>query len=489
MGPRQENYVERPLVKTKIIATVGPACRQLDELRELAIAGADLFRLNFAHGEHSQISEVVASIRAVSEELGRPIAILGDLAGPKIRLGNLPDEGLYCPEGGRFEFVREPDPDDPSRLTCTYPDLIDDLHPDDRILLADGTVSMRVIEKPRSGDRLVCRVEQPGLIRTRQGINLPGIELSTPSLTDKDLTDLRWAVEHHLDFVGLSFVRRADDIRTLRAAIDDLSPSFLPQIIAKIEKMEAVTDLEQILEQADAVMVARGDLGVEIDIARVPVLQKRIIRMCNEHRIPVITATQMLDSMQTNELPTRAEVSDVANAVLDGSDAVMLSGETAIGKYPVQSVAMMSRIAHDVERLVQPRKHSDVHTRSSSRARVVTEAVTLGAAAAAENLGADLIVVATHSGRTAMAVSKQRSPVPVLALTDCSETARRMCLYWGITSLETVAVEQTPEKLLEFVIDWGRREQILRPGSRIVLVGSSDWSVAGHNLMLVHALP
>ena len=236
-------------------------------------------------------------------------------------------------------------------------------------------------------------------------------------------------------------------------------------------------------------MVARGDLGVEVDLARVPVLQKRIIRLCNQHRIPVITATQMLDSMQTSEFPTRAEASDVANAVLDGSDAVMLSGETAIGAHPLKAVAMMSQIASETERLMTPNQLDDTESRPHTRAKLVTEATTLGAGVAAEHLEADLIVVATHSGLTAMAVSKQRNRVPILALSDNPESARRMCLYWGVSPMETSVVQESPHDIIQFVVKWGKREGILSSGSRMVIVASTDWSTQGHDLMLIHAIP
>ncbi|MBW3540240.1 MAG: pyruvate kinase, partial [Planctomycetes bacterium] len=402
MDLRQHRYTEKPLVKTKIVATVGPSCASPDKLRELIQAGVDLFRLNFAHGQHEWLAEVVRDIRNVSEELERPIGILGDLSGPKIRLGELPEEGVHCHVGEHFQFVSDAgDSDGKTKLTSTYEDLVDDLRPGDRVLLADGTVAMRVIGRHEHEGRVVCVVEQPGIIRSRQGINLPGVHLSTPALTDKDLDDLAWAVEHAVDYVGLSFVRSAADIRLLRAAIAERGARNPPHIVAKIEKMEAISELDDILEETDAVMVARGDLGVEVDIARVPALQKRIIRLCNQHRIPVITATQMLDSMQENELPTRAEASDVANAVLDGSDAVMLSGETAIGKYPTEAVAMMSRIALEAERLVRSTPQGDFDSLPHTRATLVTEAVTLGAGAAAEHLSADLIAIATHTGKTA----------------------------------------------------------------------------------------
>jgi pyruvate kinase len=480
----QQRHIETRLVKSKIIATVGPACADKQMLRDLVKAGVDLFRLNFAHGAHEWLAVVVKHVREISAELERPVALLGDLSGPKIRLGKLPDEGIHLDMGQQCEFVREAVHGEPLKFTCTYPQLINDVSIGDRVLLADGTVALRVIDK--SHDSVKCQVEQPGLLRSKQGVNLPGTVLTTPSLTDKDRNDLAWAIEHELDFVGLSFVRSADDIKLLRSVIDASGTRTPPQIIAKIEKREAIDDLERILDLTDGVMVARGDLGVEIDITRVPVLQKHIIRMCNEHRIPVITATQMLDSMQANELPTRAEASDVANAILDGSDAVMLSGETAIGKHPVKVVSMMSRIAQEAEVLVTSNKLVDHQSNLHTRALVVTEAVTLGASTAAEHLHADLIAVTTHSGRTAMAVSKQRSPVPILALTDRDDTYRRMCLYWGVTSVLTDKVDQSPDELLRFVIEWGRKVGVLNSGSRVVLVGSTDWHEPGHDLMVVH---
>lgn len=489
MDLRHRRYTEKPLVKTKIIATVGPACWQRERLADLIVAGADLFRLNFAHGDYDTLSRVLADIRAVSKELKRPIGILGDLSGPKIRLGQLPDEGIYCEMGQQFQFIRGEEFSHANQLTCTYDKLIDDLRNGDRVLLADGTVSMRVVGKNEQEGRVICTVDGPGLIRSKQGINLPGVSLSTPCLTEKDLADLDWAVKNEIDYVGLSFVRRADDVRQLRNEIKARNAKHPPHIVAKIEKMEAIAELDEILDLTDAVMVARGDLGVEVDIERVPTLQKRIIKLCNQHRIPVITATQMLDSMQDNERPTRAEASDVANAVMDGSDAVMLSGETAIGKYPVDAVAMMSRIALEAERLVQPNRNADTDSQPNTRATLVTEAVTLGAGAAAERLGADLIVIATHSGKTAMALSKQRGQVPILALTDRPEAARRMCLYWGITPLETAAVQKMPHELMDYVVEWGQREKVVERGSRIVLVTATDWTVRGKNMMLVHALP
>lgn len=488
--PWRASSGERPArVKTKIVATVGPASDSPEMLRELICAGVDLFRFNFAHGAYEWLEGVAALIRRISAEMRRPIGILGDLSGPKIRLGELPGGLVECVEGERFEFGDEKDPEFPRRLTCSYEKLIDELRVGDRVLLADGTVEMRVVEKHEQERRVVCVVVQPGEIRSRQGLNLPGVALSIPSLTEKDLADLAWCVRNGLDYVGLSFVRSADDVRLLQQSIEALRPAMAPQIVAKIEKMEAVQDLERILELADAVMVARGDLGVEVDIARVPTLQKRIIAACNRHRIPVITATQMLDSMERNSRPTRAEASDVVNAVLDGSDAVMLSGETAIGKHAIKAVSVMSRLAFEAEQLIQPRLDSDPSTGARSRALAVTEAVTHGAGKTAELLGADLIVVATQGGKTALAVSKQRSRVPIVGLSDRPEIARRMCLYWGVTPLLTDRVQTAPQELLDIVVEWGRQEELLKSGSKLVLVANSTGSVQGHDLLLVHSVP
>ncbi len=487
MASDHREQAERPLVKPKIVATVGPASDSPECIGRLIAAGVDVFRLNFAHGTAAWRVRVLKTIREQADAQERPIAVLGDLSGPKIRLGQLPEQGLFCSLGARFTFVRQADPDDPTRLTSTYDRLIDDLVVGDRVLLADGTVAMRVVEK--NEHEAVCRVEQAGSIRSRQGINLPGVALSVTSPTAADLEDLQWALEHNLDFVGLSFVRSADEIRTLRRAIETHAPSTPPWIVAKIEKSEAIENLDEILIESDAVMVARGDLGVEMDIAQVPVLQKRIIRACNRRRVPVITATQMLESMQSSPFPTRAEASDVANAVFDGTDALMLSGETAVGGYPVESVAMMSRIAREAEQFLERNAETEDLSGFRRRALEVTEAVARGAAATAVRLGADLIAVCTHSGRTALAMSNVRSPVPILALSDRPETARRMCLFWGVTPMYRERIDYTAEGLSEFVAQWGQRTKTLRSGSRVVLLYSSDWSAAGHDAMLVHVVP
>jgi pyruvate kinase len=476
-------------VKTKIIATVGPACASFEMLNDLVRAGVDVFRLNFAHGTHEWLDVVVGHIRKVSAETGRPIGILGDLSGPKIRLGELVGGELNCVHGQSIEFVRQAEPNQPTQLTCTYDALIDDLRVGNQILMADGAVTLQVTEKPETNDRVICKVVQPGIIRNRQGINLPGATLSTPSLTPKDREDLVWALKTKIDFLGLSFVRQAEDIEDLRRAIAAENAEHVPQIVAKIEKIEAVNDLERILDTTDMVMVARGDLGVEVDIARVPGLQKRIIRLCNQRRIPVITATQMLDSMQKNSRPTRAEASDVANAVLDGSDAIMLSGETAAGDFPLEAVSMMNRLAHEAERLRVSQPAPDVNlTAIRSRALEVTEAVTHGAGIVAEMLEANLIVVATRTGKTALSISNQRLKTPILGISQSLETARKMALYWGVTPQVADLDQYTLQQILEYVVQWGTQEGVLNPGSRVVLIASSNWAAKGHDQLMVHTV-
>lgn len=481
------DYREPLLTRTKIVATIGPACSGPQELRALLAAGVDVIRLNFAHGSLEEKAEILARARRCAAELGQPLGVLGDLSGPKIRLGPLPPEGLFLSAGEQAAFVPEGRQQSPHDLTTSYPGLIDDLRVDDRVLLADGMVALRVVDK--APDRITCRVEQPGRILSRQGVNLPGSRLRIASLTEQDRADLRWALEHQLDFIGLSFVRSAADVRELRELIEAARPPRSPWIVAKIEKPEAVDDLEAILSETDAVMVARGDLGVEVDIVHVPVLQKRIIAACNRRRVPVITATQMLESMQTNELPTRAEATDVANAVLDGTDAVMLSGETAVGRHPVRVVATMSRIAREAEGLLESRKHLPLGLSSRNSATQTTIAVTLGAVHAAEQLRAKLLVLLTQSGATAMAVSELRPRVALLALTDDPRTAARLTLAWGVHGLVTDVYRKAPAEAAEFVEQWGRRRGLLQSGDQFIIVGTTDWTRAGKDLMLVCDVP
>lgn len=495
-----ESHVE-PVgkVRTKIVATVGPASRDPAMLRRLAEAGVDVFRLNFSHASHEEHSETYQAIRQVREELGREIAILQDLCGPKIRLGAIAGDVVSCELDAEFTLASDPeDPNDPHQLTSTHKTLPDDLEVGQSVLFADGTVAMQVLEQRPGWVRM--KVTLPGRIRSNQGINVPGAALSVSALTEKDLNDLNWTIDHPVSYIGLSFVRHAADVTRLRSELDQRG--IRARIIAKIEKPQAVANLESIVAEVDAVMVARGDLGVEIDVARVPAVQKRIIEVCHQARVPVITATQMLNSMESSSRPTRAEASDVFNAVLDGTDAVMLSGESAIGRYPVEAVTIMSQIAHEAESLIFSRPRGDCPTSwaplgwsgtlesvgpvaRAGHVRPITEAVVEAASLVAHRLRAPLLAVATHSGRTALALSKLRNATHTLAMTDNPEVAQAMALYWGVSPLLIPELFDTGQ-ILGFADEWSRRHDLIDSGDRVVVVRDLMANDSSHNAILVH---
>jgi pyruvate kinase len=485
------------------VATVGPACDKHEQLAELLSAGVDVFRLNMAHGSQQEQQARLEAIHGAAQQAGRPVGVLADLAGPKIRLGELPGGQLLCHAGQRVRFVRRPEThnaatggrapethkaatggragETPPELTTTYEPLLDELAAGDRIMLADGTVSLVVEEVSR--DWAQCRVVQPGLIRSRQGVNLPGVKLSVPALGPVDRENAVWAAANELDFVGLSFVRAAEEIRQLQ----DLLKSHGSQahVIAKIEKPEAIEHLEEIVAAADGVMVARGDLGVEIDIAQVAVVQKQIIGVCHRFRKPVICATQMLDSMQHARIPTRAEVADVSNAILDGADACMLSGETAIGEYPREAVEMMERIALATEPLCRQRPPLSGPDLATPGVNQITETTVYAAGRMAEHLGAKLLVVATASGATALSMAKNHHFVPTAGVSDSPGVLRRMCLYWGVIPLAGAPTGDS-SALLKYVTDWGRSAGLLVSGDRIVLIAGTGLAVTRHNMIVVH---
>jgi pyruvate kinase len=455
-------------IRTKIVATIGPASRSPETLRRLIQAGVDVVRLNFSHGTHEEHTETVARVGAIGAELGRHIAILQDLAGPKMRVGSIPGDEVWCGPDEEFVLVRERTSDDPHELTCTYRDLPGDLAPGEAVLFADGTVAMTVVEATRERARL--RVTMAGTLRSRQGLNLPGSNLGVESPTPKDLTDLDWTARHADDvqFVGLSFVRSEADVVRLRREL--VARKCSAHVVVKIEKPQAVEHFDEIVAAADAVMVARGDLGVEIDVARVPAVQKRIIARCNEVHRPVITATQMLTSMEHGKRPTRAEASDVFNAVLDGTDAVMLSGETAAGDYPVEAVATMRTICHEAERH-QPVAGWAPGPRASLSGFIdpVTEAAVDAAHLLAARLSAPLIAVVTESGRTALALSNRRPSATILALTGTDQLARTLALCWGVTPL-VVPRGSSQEQDLARGVDWAKARGLVRPGQHVVLL-------------------
>jgi pyruvate kinase len=491
-------------VRTKIVATIGPASTDPQIMRQMVDAGVDVFRLNFSHGTHEDHTAAFETIRRIAAETENQLAVLQDLCGPKIRLGEIVGGVVDCKHDEEFVLVIERvKKDDPHYLTSTYLNLADDLEVGQSVLFADGTVAMDVVARGPGWARL--KVTQPGHIRSNQGINVPRAGLSVAALTDKDLADLEWTATHEVDYVGLSFVRKAEDIALLRRELQRRGSGA--RIIAKIEKPQAVTNLDAIVAEADAVMVARGDLGVELDVVRVPAIQKQIIDACHRARVPVITATQMLNSMESNSRPTRAEASDVFNAVLDGTDAVMLSGETAIGQYPVEAVAMMSQIASEAETLLFSELrtgapwtwsvvnwpgaagpgHGPAENHSVARAgrvQPITESVVEAASLISRRLNASLLLVATSSGRTALVLSKHRNPAPTLAVANDTRTARAMALFWGVTPLLRPDVGSR-EELRAFVLDWSRQKGLITPGDRIVGIRGSWSDDPTHNEIVV----
>ena len=482
----------RGRARTKIVATVGPASNDPEMLRKLIVAGVDVFRLNMAHGSTDMQQENVDKIRRISDELGQPTAILVDLAGPKFRLGQVAEEPLFCEKDQEFFFVEGDESHAPNELTSSYKPLVKDLRVGEHVLLADGTVGMEVVEK--LSDRVRVKVVQQGPIRSRQGINLPDSKLSVPAISMADHQNAEWAAKAGVDFVSLSFVRKPDEVYALRDIL--ASNGSEAKVIAKIEKREAIERLDEIVDAADGVMVARGDLGVEIDVAQMPVEQKRIIATCHRHEKPVIIATQMLDSMHDALRPKRAEVTDVANAILDGGDACMLSGETAIGSYPLETVQMMNRIALATEASMADRPPRDADAVPvGKRLHEVTAAVVQGAGAMAHSLRAKLVVAASFSGRTAMALSQQRSFVPTIGVSSSEKTLRKMCLYWGVTPLRGAPATDT-KGLIRYMDKWACEHGFAKKGDRIVIVGGSHLTggseettamTAGvHDIVIVH---
>jgi pyruvate kinase len=429
----------------KILATVGPASRESAMLEALIAAGVDGFRVNFSHGTHDEHRDVVTRIRAASAAQKKIVSILGDLSGPKIRCGTFASGPVTLTEAQRFTLTTRTVPGDHHEVWCTYP-LARDLHPGDTVLLDDGLLRFRVSEV--SGDDVVCVVEVGGVLSDRKGINVPGAKLSVPALTPKDHLDAKLAAELGVDYLALSFVRTPNDLDEARALIGAGVP-----LIAKIEKPEAVENLVAIIDRCEGIMVARGDLGVELGSEKVPMVQKRAIRLANDRNKLVITATQMLDSMIRSPRPTRAEAADVANAVLDTTDVVMLSGETASGRYPIEAVRMMDSIAREVE-------GSDLYHASNTRSASNYEwdfANACAAAAALTSRHAPIagIVVFTYSGKTADLVAEFRPRAPIVAATPSHAVAQRMGLQWGVIPVHTPLPEAPSEAL-------AKAEQIAR---------------------------
>jgi pyruvate kinase len=468
--------------RTKIVATVGPASRSPEMLEQLMQAGVDVFRLNFSHGNAGDHRETIGRIRKLSKKVGKDAGILLDLQGPKIRTGDLAAGEALLVEDAPFVITTKEVPGDASTVSTTYKDLPSDLHPGNRLLLDDGLMELEV--EKTTATEVYCRVVRGGILKNRKGINIPGVSLQVSGFTSKDQEDLRLGIQEGVDFVALSFVRTPGDVLKVRDFIKAQGPAI--PLIAKIEKPEAVDNLDRILSVSDGIMVARGDLGVEVSLEKVPIIQKEIIRRCHEEGLPVITATQMLESMIYHPNPTRAEASDVANAIMDGTDAVMLSGETAMGKYPVEAVGMMRKIAQTTEaalfRGTQQGLRAPIRGKGDS-----SHAIAHAVYDTAMDLDAKAIVSFSQSGGTALLISKYRPRMPIIAATHSKTVLPRLSLYWGVRGILVDSRENTDEmiQLMEqTLLDRG----LLQKGDTIIITLGIPVGVVGstNTLMVYH---
>ena len=438
--------------RAKIVATLGPASSTPEMFRQLVRAGLDVARLNFSHGTHSQKAELIAMVRRIAAEEGKPICILADLQGPKIRTGKLLDgKPVQLVAGERLTIAPSETRGTAARVGTTFTTLAENLEPGSRILLSDGLIELHVVAV--EGEDVVCTVINGGTLGENKGINLPGIPVKVPSLTEKDEEDLEFALAQNVDTVAVSFVRTAEDVRHVKARVAALGSDAW--VIAKLEKPQAIEHLDEILEVADGIMVARGDLGVEVPPEKVPAIQKHIIRRATDYRKPVITATQMLESMIDNPRPTRAEASDVANAVYDGTDAVMLSAESAAGKYPVEAVAMMAKIVVETEAQIGLEEPVYTQRRKRGSRLSVAETVCESMAHAAEELDVAAIAIFTETGATARLLSKYRPDAPIFAMSPFQKVVHRSMLLWGTTPLLCERFSNTDElvKMAEDILE------------------------------------
>ena len=459
--------------RTKIVATIGPATSSPEMLKAIIEAGATTLRLNFSHGTHADHQRSIRLIRQTAFELNRPVAILQDLQGPKIRLGRFETGSIILTKGDRFTLTNRLI-EGTQQISCvTYDYLADEVPVGSNILLDDGKVEMVVEEINHEKGDLHCRVTVPGKLSNNKGVNFPGVYLSIKAMTDKDREDLMFGLDQGVDWVALSFVRNPQDIIEIKELISSTGKNV--PVVAKIEKHEAIEQMEAILSLCDGVMVARGDLGVELPAEDVPVLQKRLIATANRLGIPIITATQMLDSMVSNPRPTRAEVSDVANAILDGTDAVMLSNETAVGSFPVEAVATMARIA---ERIEQEETLNTNSRQSRDNRRSIPNAISQAVGQIAENLGAAAIMTLTQTGATARNVSKFRPKTPILAITPHVNVARQLQMVWGVRPLLVLELPSTGQTF-QAAINVAQEKNLLTEGDLVVMTAGTLQGVSG----------
>ena len=471
--------------KTKIVCTIGPASESKETLKTLMLSGMNVARLNFSHGSHEEHRARIESIKEVRENLGLPVALMLDTKGPEIRLGDFDVDEVELKEGDFYTLSMDPSVrGDEKRASVSYAGLANDVKVGSTILIDDGLVELTV-EKIDENGEILTLVKNNGIIKGHKGVNVPDVKTSLPAITEKDKSDLIFGIEQGIDFVAASFIRKAQDVFEIRRILEENGGSSI-RIISKIENREGVDNIAEILSASDGIMVARGDLGVEIPAEEIPLIQKHIVRMCNEVGKNVIIATQMLDSMQRNPRPTRAEVTDVANAILDGTDAIMLSGETAAGKYPELAVKTMAKIAVNVEEsssfkeMVLRREHwSESHT---------SNAISEASCRLAKELGASAILCPTTGGSTARAISKYRPEVPVIAATYDEDVRRSLALTWGVESVITEMVKST-DAVIESAISTAFREEKVSEGDLIVITAGIPAGVSGTtNMIKVHTV-
>lgn len=485
----------KPLLRTKIVCTIGPASREPEMLEALIHAGMDVARLNMSHGDLDFHRENIQRIRAISDRLGKPVAILCDLQGPKLRIGIIAADGVQLTSGEALTLTTEPVPitstdggeaipSTPRRIPVQYERLPEAVKPGDHILIDDGLLELSVTST--SGTEIGTQVITGGLLLSNKGLNLPHASLSIPAITEKDREDLKFALEEETDWVALSFVRTADEVYQLKDMIREFTSLGRPApVIAKIEKPEAIDNIDAIISAVDGIMVARGDLGIEMSSEAVPMIQKMIIHKCNQVGKPVITATQMLDSMIRNPRPTRAEASDVANAILDGTDAIMLSGETATGKYPVLTVETMARIAHETEAAQNGLPLQRIAARPGP---YFAEAVAHASVATAADLKASAIVAPTVSGDTARTIARFRPHCPIIAATPSPITQRRLALVWGVFSVLAPRSEST-DQVISDAVEAAQLHGYVTEGDIIIITGGSvGYGVGTTDLMKVHLI-
>ncbi|WP_028548088.1 pyruvate kinase [Paenibacillus sp. UNC451MF] len=470
--------------KTKIVCTIGPVSESLDMFKKLINAGMNVCRLNFSHGDFEEHGNRIRNVRQACQELGKNVAILLDTKGPEIRTGKLKDDQkVELIQDNFITLTTEEVLGDAERVYVTYKDLPKDVRIGSTILIDDGLIGLEVVDL--TNKEIKCRIVNGGLLGGKKGVNVPGVKINLPGITEKDANDIIFGIEQGVDFIAASFVRKASDVIEIREILERHNATHI-QIISKIENQEGVENLDEILEVSDGLMVARGDLGVEIPAEDVPIVQKAMIKKCNQAGKPVITATMMLDSMQRNPRPTRAEASDVANAIFDGTDAVMLSGETAAGKYPIESVQTMAKIAERAETALE---HREIFIRqSNAQQRTVTESISQAVANSAMDLDARAILTATESGYTARMVSKYRPKSPIIAVTPNEQVLRRLSLVWGVVPIKGEMC-QTTDELFELAVDNSVKAGLVSLGDTVVITAGVPVGRSGTtNLIKVHQI-